>query len=108
MAGQLGQLLPLQFKECTFNWYHSLPALDQNLIVISWQALKNALISHFMTPTWCAKMRTKAYQMHFREAGETDETPSDFITRKKMYLVLLQPMAFDQLIHKIPPGDPQA
>ncbi|KAG8793312.1 hypothetical protein FRC12_003103 [Ceratobasidium sp. 428] len=108
MAGQLGQLLPLQFKERAFNWYHSLPALDRNLIVLSWQALKKALISHFMTPAWCAKMRTKANHMHFREAGETDGTPSNCIARKKMYLVLLQPMAFDQLIHKILLGAPQA
>src|ERR1700761_1765658 len=63
-------------------------------------------MSHFMNSVWCAKERTKASRMRFRDSGNSEELPVDYVMRKKMHLTLLQRMPFDQLIHEIIIGAP--
>ncbi|QRV94988.1 hypothetical protein RhiJN_23006 [Ceratobasidium sp. AG-Ba] len=103
---QLGQMLPHKFKERAFMWYHSLPLVDQIQIRASWTTLKAAISAHFMNSTWIAAQRTKAQRMRFRDHGNSDELPIDYVLRKKMHLTLITPMPFDQLIHEIIIGAP--
>jgi hypothetical protein len=101
IATQLGRMLPLRFKEQAFNWLQTLPAVDNNLIVQNWQTLKNAIMVHLMNATWCAKERSNAFCMRFCDSKNHDESPVKYMICKKMHLTLLQPMAFNQLIHKM-------
>ncbi|QRV75095.1 hypothetical protein RhiJN_03110 [Ceratobasidium sp. AG-Ba] len=104
--GQLGQMLLHKFKVRAFMWYHSLPLVDQVQIWASWTTLKAAISAHFMNSTWIAAQRTKAQRMRFKDHGNSDELPIDYVLRKKMHLTLITPMPFDQLIHEIIIGAP--
>jgi hypothetical protein len=82
-------------------WFQMLPAINKNLIVQNWQTLKNATMVHFMNATWCAKEQSNAFRMRFCDSKNHDESLVEYVIRKKMHLTLLQPTAFDQLIHEI-------
>ncbi|QRV90335.1 Retrovirus-related Pol polyprotein from transposon [Ceratobasidium sp. AG-Ba] len=106
IATQLGSLLPYRFKERASNWWFSIPRDTRDYITIDWYSLRAAISSHFMNATWMAKQRSYANKMRFRDGGNSDELPIDYVLRKKKNLLLIQTMSFDQLIHEIIIGAP--
>ncbi|QRV83408.1 Retrovirus-related Pol polyprotein from transposon [Ceratobasidium sp. AG-Ba] len=98
---QLGTMLPQRFTKRAFMWWYGIPKATRDMATINWDTLRAAISAHFMPVTWLTKQRTNAARMRFRDAGNSDEQPVDFCLRKKLHLTLINPMAFDQLIHEI-------
>ncbi|QRV77001.1 hypothetical protein RhiJN_19846 [Ceratobasidium sp. AG-Ba] len=79
IATQLGSLLPYRFKERASNWWFSIPRDTRDYITIDWYLLRAAISSHFMNATWMAKQRSYANKMRFRDGGNSDELPIDYV-----------------------------
>ncbi|KAF8596459.1 hypothetical protein BDV93DRAFT_405737, partial [Ceratobasidium sp. AG-I] len=103
---QAGELVPYRLTSSAGRWFQSLSQDVKEAITQNWDTLQNAIISHFMTRAWYDKQKSKALRMCYRDEGNSSETPSDYIIRKKEHLTLIQTYSPTELIYEIMAGAP--
>ncbi|KAG9076799.1 hypothetical protein FRC06_009315 [Ceratobasidium sp. 370] len=72
-------LLTSEAKE----WFEQFSGVEQQYFMTHWDDFKYRMGQFFWTPTWIANAKSKAYQAKYRESKHSNETPSQFLIRKK-------------------------
>lgn len=104
---QLGQQIPLRLTGRAKDWFESQSKRYQAFMMTDWQNMRAGICDYFMNRTWLDKQKGKATRAHYRESGYANETPSDYIIRKKKLLQMVFKLTKTELILEILNGAPQ-
>ncbi|QRW06065.1 Retrovirus-related Pol polyprotein from transposon [Ceratobasidium sp. AG-Ba] len=104
---QLGQQIPLRLTGRAKDWFESQSKRYQAFMMQDWQNMRAGICDYFMNRTWLDKQKGKATRAHYREPGHANETPSDYIIRKKKLLQMVFKLTKTELILEILNGAPQ-
>ncbi len=103
---QLGMVVPQRLTGDAERWYYSLPKDVRDNCEKDWENIRNMIGEFFMNRAWVEKNRKTALAMHYREAGHSRETPSQYFIRKRELLELVFDNTDSELITDIMAGAP--
>jgi len=98
---ELGKVVPRRLTGTAESWYYSIPDRDRSKMEKSWTTLKAGIAAYWMNNDWMSKQKLKANRATFREQGHSQESPSEFVIRKKDLVSLLFDYSDTELIQVI-------
>lgn len=79
---QLGQLTPSRLKGNAETWYYSQSRNTRRQMETNWKTLRTGISNYFMNRSWMERQKSRANRATYRDAGNRNETPSDYYIRK--------------------------
>ncbi|THV04114.1 hypothetical protein K435DRAFT_607199, partial [Dendrothele bispora CBS 962.96] len=91
------------------NWWLSHSPETRTYLRTNWTTLLEGICDYFMNQNWMAARRKEFTDMTFRNRGHTQETPVQFIQRRKRIAIVIYPedadnhaMMIDYILRNIP------
>ncbi|KAJ3767924.1 hypothetical protein FB446DRAFT_848768 [Lentinula raphanica] len=106
LCQQLGSIVPRRLEGSAQAWYYSLPLARRDYLETDWVLLRDKIAGYFMNRRWMESMRRKANRASYREAGYTQETPSEYYIRKSELLTTVYELADSEIISEVMEGAP--
>lgn len=91
MSVGLAQLAYSKWTGRALQWWNALTQADKAYITRSWDYLILAIRAHFLDAQWVQERTYEFEEMRFRQAGEENEAPIDFLQRRIRYHSFLYP-----------------
>jgi hypothetical protein len=97
----LGDVVPTRFTGKAASWWFSLPEAHRRSVMINWDTLKDEIRTYWMNQAYIDKMQGRAIRARYRQAGYSDETPSEYYIRKYEALALVYNFSPSQVMNEV-------